>query len=57
VAELTVPFAGVLLLHVPPDVAFASVVVAPTHICGVPVIAAGDIFTVTTVVTLHPAKP
>jgi len=55
VVRPTVPFVGALLLHVPPVVALASDVVAPTHICDVPVIGSGDVFTVTTVVTVHPA--
>jgi hypothetical protein len=39
--EPTVPTAVVLLLHVPPEVASAKVVVAPTHTDVVPVIDAG----------------
>jgi hypothetical protein len=43
-----------LLLHVPPPVALDNVVVAPTQTDNVPVIAAGNEFTVTTLVAAHP---
>ena len=42
---------GSLLDHVPPGVAFASVVVSPVHIAVGPVMIAGKGFTVTTWVT------
>ena len=38
-------------LHVPPDVVLAKVVVAPIHTLRVPVIVAGVVFTVITLVT------
>lgn len=46
-----------VLLHVPPPVASASVVVAPAHNDIVPVMPAGEALTVTAVVTklVHPA--
>lgn len=47
VAESIVAFEGLLLIHVPPGVAWLSVVVAPTHTLRVPVIAAVAAFTVT----------
>ena len=46
----TVATVVVVLLHVPPPVASVSAVVAPSHNVGVPVIATGCVFTVTTVV-------
>jgi hypothetical protein len=49
VAATTVALGSVLLLHVPPAVADASVVVRPTHTAAVPVIAAGSAFTVSVV--------
>lgn len=48
----TVPTDGVLLLHVPPDVAFESVVVWPVHIDVPPVIAEGGVFIVNVVVAV-----
>ncbi len=50
----TVAFAVLLLLHVPPLVAFAKVVVLPVHVTAVPVITAGIAFTVTSRVLKHP---
>jgi hypothetical protein len=44
---LIVPAAGLLLLHVPPGVVLARVVVAPTTVCAPPVIALGNARTVT----------
>jgi hypothetical protein len=43
-----------LLVHVPPETALLSNVVLPTHTAVPPVMAAGDVVTVTTVVTLQP---
>src|SRR5665647_2384158 len=54
VPATTVATAGVALLHVPPAVASANVVVKPTHTFVVPVITAGKGLTVTVVVTKHP---
>jgi hypothetical protein len=51
---LMVPTARLLLLHVPPPVAFASEVVEPTQIVRLPVIAVGDGLTVTTAVAEQP---
>ena len=42
-----------LLAHVPPAVASLKVLVAPVQALGVPLIALGDVFTVTTVVVLQ----
>lgn len=42
------------VLHVPPDAVFAKVVVAPTQVVLVPVIAAGVRFTVNTEVVKQP---
>jgi len=52
--ELIEPVDGALLLHVPPLVASFKLVVPPTFAQAVPVIAAGDAFTVTTVVITAP---
>ena len=41
-------------IHVPPDVASLRVIVAPTHTDDGPDIAAGEVFTVTVLVALHP---
>jgi len=46
--------AGVALLHVPPPVASLKVVVEPAHTVAVPVMAAGNGFTVTVAVTKQP---
>lgn len=57
---LTVPTAGVLLLHEPPGTEFDNVVVAPVHMFVTPVIAAGVLFTVNVVVAdaaQRPPKP
>ena len=43
---LIVPVAGALLTHVPPAVALLNVVVCPTQVVSVPVMAAGSAFTV-----------
>jgi len=45
---------GALLVHTPPGVALDKVVVNPTHIPRLPVIAAGPAFTVTIVVVKQP---
>lgn len=47
VADPMVATEPVLLVHVPPEVALLSVVVEPLHKVAVPLIAAGDAFTVT----------
>jgi hypothetical protein len=52
---LIVPFAGILLLQVPPDVASVSVMLLPTHTIGVPPITAGNGFTVIGNVIEQPA--
>jgi len=52
--EPIVAIVVLLLLQVPPTVASASVVVKPGHTVVVPVIAAGNAFTVNVVVALHP---
>ena len=49
-----VAIAVLLLLHVPPTVASARVVVKPGQTVVVPVIAAGNAFTVIVAVALHP---
>ncbi len=49
---LTVPTAVLLLLHVPPAVAFASAVELPAHTLAVPVIGV-TAFTVTVALTLQ----
>lgn len=51
---LTDATATELLLHVPPPVTFVSVVVSPEHIVVLPVIAAGNGFTVMPIVRKHP---
>jgi hypothetical protein len=43
-----------LLVHAPPAVASASVVVSPVHICGTPLIADGNGLTVTMVAAAQP---
>jgi hypothetical protein len=55
VEEPTVATVGLLLLHVPPDVVFVRLVVAPTQATTVPPIAAGNGLTVSVAVRLHPA--
>jgi len=55
VVALTVPNAGLLLVHVPPPVELPKVIVAFTLTVAGPVIVAGDELTVTTVLTLQPA--
>ena len=47
----TVAIAGSLVVHVPPALALANVVVSSGHTTAVPVIGAGAVFTVTVVVT------
>ena len=47
VEDPTVATAGALLVHVPPGVASANVVLVPEQICASPVIAAGEACTVT----------
>ncbi len=61
VVALTKPLAGftvatelVLLLHTPPDTASVSWLVKPAHMVVLPLIATGDVFTVTTVVVVQP---
>lgn len=54
VATSIVAIAGVLLAHVPPPVALASVIVCPTHTLLGPVIAPGNAFTVTSAVAEQP---
>jgi hypothetical protein len=51
---LIVATVTLLLLHVPPVVASLSVSVEPAHTPATPDIAEGALFTVTTLVTLHP---
>ncbi len=48
--ELTVATAGLLLVHVPPGVEFASVLVVPRHTTRLPVIGLSNGLTVTTLV-------
>lgn len=55
-AEPTVAMEVALLVHQPPDVALANVVIPPTHTSGFPVFAARAAFTVT-VVTLRQPDP
>lgn len=45
---------GLLLLHVPPEVGSVRVVVRPTHNIDVPLIGAGNGFTVMTAMAKHP---
>ena len=52
--DVTVAFAGLLLVHIPPAVPSLSVVVPPTHTLGVPPIGTGDELTVTTVAVEQP---
>ena len=52
--EPTVAIEVVLLLHVPPPESELNVVVAPGHTLNVPVMAAGNGYTVTTFVVVHP---
>jgi hypothetical protein len=54
VVEPIVATAGLLLLQVPLPIPSLSVVVAPTHIFVLPVIAIGKVFTVTVAVALQP---
>ena len=54
VAAPTVPIAVAVLVHVPPAVPSASVVVDPMHTPSDPVIFAGSGFTVTAALTKHP---
>ena len=57
--ELTVATAVLLLLQVPPEVAFVNVVPEPTHIAEVPLIAetVGEAFTVTVIVETGLLQP
>jgi hypothetical protein len=50
----TVALVVLLLLHVPPVVAFDSNEVLPKHIVATPVFAPGTLFTVTTVEAAQP---
>jgi len=45
--EPTVASAGLPLVHVPPNTEFSKDAVAPTHTFAVPVIVAGEMFTIT----------
>ena len=54
VEEPIVATGSVLLTHVPPASASDKVVPPPAHCRSVPIIAGGNGFTVTTVVTAHP---
>lgn len=54
VLELTVATDVLPLLHVPPLVALLNVVVNPTQVLAMPVLAPGPVLTVTTVVLGHP---
>jgi hypothetical protein len=57
---LIVPTAVLLLLHVPPAVAFAKAVVCPTHIDVPPVMAPGGVLMVKVVVAVavqYPPNP
>lgn len=54
VVEPTVACDGLLLVHIPPDVAELSVVVTPVHTVVVPVIVAGSAFTVIVLVARAP---
>jgi len=54
VPATTVAIAGVALLHVPPAVASANVLVKPMHTVVVPVITAGNGLTVTVAVLKQP---
>jgi len=51
---LTVPTAGLLLLHVPPPGVAFNVVVLPIHTFIVPVIEAGAVFTVNGLIAKQP---
>jgi hypothetical protein len=51
---ITVAMAVLLVLHIPPPVASANVVVYPKHTSAVPVIAAGKESTTTVPVTVQP---
>jgi hypothetical protein len=53
VVEPTIATVVLLLLHVPKVVTSLNVVVSPEHTCKVPVIFAGNGFTVTTAVIIH----
>jgi hypothetical protein len=52
--DVTVAFAGLLLVHMPPAVPSLRVVLLPTHTLGVPAIGTGDELTVTTVAVAQP---
>lgn len=47
VAKSIVPTVGVVVAHVPPGVVVVNVVVLPAHTCRLPVIGAGNAYTVT----------
>jgi hypothetical protein len=53
----TVALVVLLLIQLPPAVVELNAVVAPTHTNGVPVIPAGVVFTVTTLVLMHALLP
>ncbi len=53
-ALLIVAAVGLVLLHTPPVLVVLSVVVLPTHTCGVPVMALGSALTVIVVVVIQP---
>ena len=54
-AEPTLAMAGALLDHVPPATASLNVVVRPEHTDVIPVIAAGNTFTVTVRIAMQPS--
>ena len=54
VEEMTVATVVLPLLHMQPIAVLPSVVWAPTHICAVPLIADGAVFTFTVIVTVQP---
>jgi protein involved in polysaccharide export with SLBB domain len=56
VVNPTVAIAPEELVHVPPPVASARVVVEPTHTVEVPVIGAVAVLTVTTAEVVHPVE-
>ena len=57
VALPTSAIVGSLLAHVPPVTKSLNIVVEPSHTFGLPVIAAGNGFTLTTIVAAQPVVP
>ena len=53
-ADVIVPTAVLELLHIPPGVVLANMIVSPEQTVAVPVIAAGVSVTVSILVTVHP---